>query len=397
MTKPMRWILAGLLGLTGLIDLPRVSAADDLLADTKARMAIEAQRVEKEFAADRAAAYKLVRSDNPQLTEATQKLQDLLTLIRADTSLDDKRRQVFLVTLKADLDRVSEIAGEKKRFTSSARATEINRAVRDDVRRDDTARRVDPNRRVSDDAKSVYESRRAARDAYATSRIVKADRLNSVFSEVEKSATPEPGDIRYDRERWLKISKLRATAQKTTEKERAIIKALDSTLNADFSETFTFEEVIEHLRRVSKVDIVVDKRALEEAGASYETTVKLKMKSSLRTVLKRVLADLNLAYVVKDETILITSRERANQMTTTRTYYLGDLAAATGTNYPAFISRAIAIQNINNMIQSITTTIDPQSWKVNNPDAVGAIAFDPITMTLIIKQAAEIHYKLGGR
>jgi hypothetical protein len=396
MTKPMRWILAGLLGLASLTDLPRVSAADDLLADTKARMAIEAQRVEKEFAADRAAAYKLVRSDNPQLIEATQKLQDLLTLIRANTSLDDKRRQVLLVTLKADLDRVSEIAGEKKRFTSSTRAAEVSRAVRDDVRRDD-GRRVDTSRRVSDDAKSVIDSRRAARDGYATSRVVKADRLNSVFSEVEKSAMPEPGDLVYDKERWLKISKLRATAQKTTEKERAIIRALDSTLNADFSEKFTFEEVIDHLRRVSKVDIVVDKRALEEAGASYETTVKLKMKSSMRTVLKRVLADLNLAYVVKDETILITSLERANQMTTIRTYFLGDLAAATGTRYPSFISRAIAIQNVQNMIQNITSTIDPQSWKVNNPDAVGVIAFDPVTMSLTIKQAAEIHYKLGGR
>ena len=391
MTKPMRWILAGLLGLASLTNLPRVSAADDLLADAKARIAIEAQRVEKEFTADRAAAYKLVRSDNPQLTEATQKLQDLLTLIRADTSLDDKRRQVLLVTLKADLDRVSEIAGEKKRFTSSTRAAEISRTVRDD------SRRVDTSRRVSDDAKSVIDSRRAARDGYATSRVAKAEGRNSVFSEVEKSAMPVTGDLVHDRERWLKISKLRATAQKTTEKERAIIKALDSILNADFSEKNTFEEVIEHLRRVSKVDIVVDKRALEEAGASYETTVKLKMKTSMRTVLKRILADLNLTYVVKDETILITSVERAKEMTTTRTYFLGDLAAATGGRYPSFVSRAIAIQNVQNMIQNITSTIDPQSWKVNNPDAVGVIAFDPVTMSLTIKQAAEIHYKLGGR
>jgi hypothetical protein len=397
MTKPMRWILAGLLGLASLSDLPRVSAADDPLGDAKARMAIEAQRVEREFAAGRAAAYKLVRNDDPQLADATQKLQDLLALVRADTSLDDKRRQVLLVTIKADLDRVSDIAGEKKRFTASEGAAEINRAVRDDVRRSDEVRRAEPSRRVSDDAKSVSDSRRAALDAYAANRVAKASGRNSALNEVDKSAIPEPGNIRFDKERWLKISKLRATAQKTTAKERAIFRALDSTLNADYSDKFTFEEVIEHLRKVSKVDIVVDKRALEEAGVSYETTVKLKMKTSMRTVLKRILADLNLAYVVKDEAILITSRERASQMTTTRTYYLGDLAAATGGRYPPYISRALAIQNINNMIQNITSTIDPQSWKVNNPDAVGTIAFDPVTMSLTIKQVAEIHYKLGGQ
>ena len=127
MTNPMRWIVALLLGLASLMILPRAQAADDLLADTKARVAIEAQRVEKEFTAGRLAAYKLVRNDNPQLVESTQKLQELLSLIRTDTSLDDKRRQVLLVTLKADLDRVSDIAREKKRFTTTERATEISR------------------------------------------------------------------------------------------------------------------------------------------------------------------------------------------------------------------------------------------------------------------------------
>ena len=133
MTNPMRWIVALLLGLASLMILPRAQAADDLLADTKGRMAIEAQRVEKEFTAGRLAAYKLVRNDNPQLVESTQKLQELLSLIRADTSLDDKRRQVLLVTLKADLDRVSDIAREKKRFTTTERATEISRTTRDNV------------------------------------------------------------------------------------------------------------------------------------------------------------------------------------------------------------------------------------------------------------------------
>ena len=396
MTNPMRWIVAGLLGLAGLMILPRARAADDLLADTKDRAAIEAQRVEKEFADSRLAAYKLVRNDNPQLVESTQKLQELLTLIRADTSLDEKRRQVLLVTLKADLDRVADIAREKKRFTTTERATEITRTVRDNVDRDDRTRRVEPNRRISDDVKSMYDSRRRALEDSKTARVVKIDRMNALNREIDKSATPEAGVIRFDPEIWAKITKRRSVAQKMTEKEREILKVLDSTLNAEYSAN-TFEEVIEHLRKVTKVDIVVDKRALEEAGASYESKITVKMKSSMRTILKRVLADLNLAYVVKDEAILITSRERASQMTTVRTYYLGDLAGVSNSRLPGFVNQAIAIQNINNLIQNIVSTVDPQSWKVNNPDAVGVIVFDPITNSLSVKQSAEMHYKLGGR
>ena len=397
MTNPMRWIVALLLGLASLMILPRAQAADDLLADTKARVAIEAQRVEKEFTSGRLTAYKLVRNDNPQLVESTQKLQELLSLIRADTSLDDKRRQVLLVTLKADLDRVADIAREKKRFTTTERATEISRTTRDNVDRDDRARRVEPSRRVNDDVKSMYDSRRRALEDSKTDRIVKADRLNSVFRSVDKSATSPAGDVAYiGAEEWAKISKRRSTAQKMTAKEREILKVLDSTLNAEYDAN-TLEEVIEHLRKVTKVDIVVDKRALEEAGASYESKITLKMKTSMRTVLKRVLADLNLAYVVKDEAIQITTRERASQMTTVRTYNLGDLAAVSNTRLPGYVNQAIAIQNITNLIQTITSTVDPQSWKVNNPDAVGVIAFDPVTNSLTIKQAAEVHYKLGGR
>jgi len=181
-----------------------------------------------------------------------------------------------------------------------------------------------------------------------------------------------------------------------TAKEREIIKVLDSIINVDYSKN-TFEEVIEHLRKATKVDIVVDKRALEEAGASYESTVTVKMKSSVRTVLKRILADLNLAYVIKDEVIQITSRERASQMTTTKSYYLGDIATVVNTNMPPFISQAIAIQNINNLITTITQTVEPQSWKVNNPEAAGEIAFNPATMSITVKQTAEIHFKLGSR
>ena len=60
--------------------------ADDI-ADVKARAKAEAQRVEKEFTDSRAEAYRLVRRDDPKLLESTEKLINLLEMVKSDTSL----------------------------------------------------------------------------------------------------------------------------------------------------------------------------------------------------------------------------------------------------------------------------------------------------------------------
>jgi hypothetical protein len=157
-----------------------------------------------------------------------------------------------------------------------------------------------------------------------------------------------------------------------------------------------FQDVIDFLKRKTGVEVSVGKRDLESAGASFESEITLSMKASMRTILKRILGDLNLAYIVKDETIQIMTRERASQETVARTYYVGDLLATTDMRLPPLLNQLIMIQNINSIMSTITQTIDPQSWKVNNPDAVGTIVFEPITMSFVVKQTAEIHFMMGG-
>jgi hypothetical protein len=41
-------------------------------------------------------------------------------------------------------------------------------------------------------------------------------------------------------------------------------------------------------------------------------------------------------------------------------------------------------------------TIEPNSWEARGAQGGGTIAYDPITMSLIIKQTAEVHYQLSG-
>lgn len=382
-------MLALLLGMALAFATP--AFARDAISEARARMEIEAQRIEKEFAEERTAAYRLVRSDSPKLAEAVDKLDALLRTVRADTSLKSDRRDTLIRTLKYDLDRVREIAAERRAVVTRDLPSKI---VRDDIRRDDTTKRTETGRGSTDLAKSIMESRTKSIADIRSDRGRAAEGYLRVMRKVEESAIPENATYKFPKN-WKELSARRSKGQKLTEAELAILKALDTPIDADFSKD-KLSDVVDFLKKRFKIEAVLEKRALEEVGASYDSEITLKMKASTRAVLKRILSDLNLTYVVKEETLLITSIERAKTMTTTRSYYLGDLVGVADVRLPAALSQLVMLDNATRIIASITQQVDPQSWRLNNPDAVGTIVFDPTTMSIVVKQTAEIHYKLGG-
>jgi hypothetical protein len=387
--------LPALLAAAVLAGAPAGLFADDkALTDARDRMKIEAQRVEKVFAEERAAAYKLVRTDKPNLVEATDKLQALLSMIRKDTSLEARRRKVLLVTLEFDLERIKREADNHRRSSiDSGLAREARSNSRRDTRpRSDEERRPGGGSSVVRDARSIMDSRRRDVLDSRLDRVNRADRFNRVTREVDRSASMQEGLPPDYRERMKK----RSTAIKMTAKERAIMAALKTTIDVDFSAN-SLEEILDWLRKKTGVEIIADKRSLDEVGVKYETQVTKKLRATTRTVLKSILSDLGLAYIVKDEAIQILSVERARQETTTRTYYIGDLAMVANVNIPPLLSKALAIQQVNQLINLISSTVDPKSWQINNPEAPGTITFEPITMSLVVKQTAEFHFLMAGK
>jgi hypothetical protein len=364
-------------------------------------MKIEAQRVEKVFADERAAAYRLVRSDTPKLLEATDKLHELLAVIQKDTSLERRRREVLLVTIKWDLDKVKEIAGERRR---SSVDTTLAREKRTEYRRPSSDyRRPGSEGGGSADRRTPYDTARRIVKGYnrdvTDSRFERGqfrDRTNRVLREVDKTASADTRDIGFPPDYAKRMSKRSSTGIKMTPKERAIMTALKTTIDADFTNA-TFEEVLEWLRKKTGCEIIADKRSLDEASVKYDTPITKKIRSSTRSVLKSILGDLGLAYIVKDEAIQILSIERARQETTTRHYYVGDLATTVDVRIPPVLSKILAMQTINQIIQQMTSTIEPRSWQVNNPDAPGSIVFNPITMSIAVKQTAEFHFMYAGK
>jgi hypothetical protein len=81
---------------------------------------------------------------------------------------------------------------------------------------------------------------------------------------VDRSAVPPKGDIEFDPVRWKEINKLRPKGPKFTAKEQAILKALDTPVDADFKDA-PFEEVLKSISKSMGQEILLDKSALQGA------------------------------------------------------------------------------------------------------------------------------------
>jgi hypothetical protein len=358
--------------------------SQDRLTEVRERLKIEEQRIEKEMQDGRMRAYRLLRS-NPE--EAVEILKGLIGMLRDDTSLTEERRKTYLQTLQRDIDNVRALAGVRRTTEPAATAARIE------------ARRI-PDPRVGSDQRSVVDTAaarmRAVSGRVAESRELRSksgDRLTGTMAQVDKSAVPASSEYELPDD-WLEKSKRRSPLNKLTEQERSILDSLRKLLKVDYTNE-TFQSVIDDLSRQLGQNILIDKQSLEEANVTYDTPITLRFNKPVtgRTALKRVLADVGLTYVIRKETIEVTTLARAREMMTTRTYYVGDLIGIVNPMYPAIANQFQMIQAIGTLINQIQG-LDPESWEGRG--GPGTIAFDPVRMALVIRQSAEVHYMLNS-
>ena len=413
MSNQMRRAGLLLLGCLVLVVVP-AGAADkrDILDDTSARLKIEQQRFEKQIRDLREEAVRLARKGDKE--GATDLLLSARSKLEDDTTLDRSKRDSLLrqvnLTLKdigaygktssdttgrmIERDR-RRIDADRKYYEDNRTKTDVEYARRmaaagkggDANRVLDELLKRDPNN-VTAKAMRTHIGR-SSDVAYAKDlRERKASAFLMVMKGVDESSLKITDDIEYPKN-WKELSEKRRkqTEQPTTAAERKILKALDTVADLDLKDV-TFEEFLNHLKDKYGLEYFAQKASMEEAGVQYTTPVTVRGRATLRTLLRKALGDLNLTYIVKDQTLQIMTPARAREQMTTRSYYLGDLGFGPAGNTVLMTQTLI---NIVNMIQS---TIDPQSWEVNG--GAGRIYFDPGTMTLVVRQSAEVHYMLGN-
>jgi hypothetical protein len=92
------------------------------------------------------------------------------------------------------------------------------------------------------------------------------------------------------------------------------------------SEQIPFREIVNQLRQRHRIEIQVDNASVAAAGVTAVTAVTRQIRGvSLESALDLLLRDLNLDYVIKDEVVLIVSREAAAHILETRVYDVADL------------------------------------------------------------------------
>lgn len=215
------------------------------------------------------------------------------------------------------------------------------------------------------------------------------------LNQVEASATPIEGVVEYPKY-WQQLTEnhKKIVGPKLTPQEVALLKALNSTLSVDFNGQ-RLREVIEYLQEKTGQAIILDEGSLKEANVEYDDPVNFKVKKvTVRTILRKILADRGLGYVLREGTIQVVTAQRAREMMVVRSYPIDDLVGGIDPRFGPFMGRLQLYANVQNLINTIYSGVEPSHWQPNN--GPGSITFFEPSMALVIRASAEMHYMFGA-
>ena len=163
---------------------------------------------------------------------------------------------------------------------------------------------------------------------------------------------------------------------------RLIEEALKKKTSIDI-EDGTLLDAIRQLQETAGVNIAVDTRALEEEGVSTDARVSIHVAGvSLRSVLKLLLTEHNLAIQIEDEVLKVTSKQRAGGRQTVVAYRVGEFVDQSSDDQAGF----------DELITLITTVVEPDSWQEVGGN--GSVAANLPTGALVVRQTQDVHEQI---
>ncbi len=199
-------------------------------------------------------------------------------------------------------------------------------------------------------------------------------------------------------------------------------KALRTVIEDARFKEMTLEEFAEWIERKTGANVVVKWKVLEAAGVEPDAMINLKLKNvTIRKLLelafKQVTVELEgveLAAKADDNTLIISTRKDLNSELVTRIYDvqalliivpnfagqgMGDPTAGgrsrlslTGSGRPGVGTDPDNEQRAKQLIDTITSSIEPDSWAVNG--GKGTISY--YKGRLVVRNNLEVHQLLGG-
>ena len=183
-----------------------------------------------------------------------------------------------------------------------------------------------------------------------------------------------------------------------TKDEQKILDALRKPTTVEFLD-LPLEDAITFLKEYHNLNVWLDKATLTDEGVALDQPITLKLKDvSLRSVLNLILQPVELAYVVEDDVMKITTKSVSREKLITRTYPVGDLyqgrvkADEKGAADKTDTSEKAAALGPGDLEKAIMKTVEPDSWDGKKNPA--SITYVQESRSLVISQNWGAHMKI---
>jgi hypothetical protein len=178
-------------------------------------------------------------------------------------------------------------------------------------------------------------------------------------------------------------------SQPTVEARAAIRQALAKKINWAFLEK-PLEFVVEDLTKELNIPMRMDSRTLNDLGVASDTPVTFKISDiTAKSALSLMLRDFGLTTMVRDEVLVITSLEEAENQLETIVYDVSDLPAfrrPSGGTSPDY----------EQLIDVITSSLKMVSWsEVGGPGSINPYDAGD-TQALVVSQTGDVHEEISN-
>lgn len=180
--------------------------------------------------------------------------------------------------------------------------------------------------------------------------------------------------------------------------DREILWQLEEPFLCDFKTEMPLGKTLTHIAQTTKTNLMVDFSSLKKIGVTAETPVKLCLPFPLplRDVLDYLAKQHDLAWMVKDEVLVITTCEKSKGQSYKETYYVGDLLRTSPEHsaIPFADSPEGRQENVlfTPLVDYIRTMVAPESWQEKGGD--GEISEYYPTLSIIVRQQEEQHKEI---
>jgi hypothetical protein len=170
--------------------------------------------------------------------------------------------------------------------------------------------------------------------------------------------------------------------------QKRIDEALKSPTQFAFVEV-PLDKAVDNLKKYHKIEIQIDRKALEDLNVATNVPVTKSVRGvSLRAALRLLLKDLCLTWIIRDEVLLITTLEEADNQLDTKVLDVADLVVCRDKDGKLW-------DDYDTLIDAITSVVKPATWEqLGGPGSITGASLSTAKV-LIVSQTQDAHEQIA--